>query len=102
MPWALGHPLLETLPELARRQHLDGLVPLWHQPATMSETESQFSLTGAAPNRERGKKPNSYQSDPSRLILSCAGGMPPGVSTENLRAFIEAAAPPSPAIRIRT
>ena len=29
--------------------------------------------------------------DRSRLILSCGGGMPPGVSTENLRAFIEAA-----------
>jgi uroporphyrinogen-III decarboxylase len=29
--------------------------------------------------------------DQSRLILSCAGGMPPGVSTENVRAFIEAA-----------
>ena len=29
--------------------------------------------------------------DKSRLILSCAGGMPPGVSTENVRAFIEAA-----------
>ena len=29
--------------------------------------------------------------DRSRLMLSCAGGMPPGVSTENLRAFIEAA-----------
>jgi uroporphyrinogen decarboxylase len=29
--------------------------------------------------------------DRSRLILSCAGGMPPGVSTENLRAFIAAA-----------
>ena len=27
----------------------------------------------------------------SRLILSCAGGVPPGVSTENLRAFIAAA-----------
>jgi uroporphyrinogen-III decarboxylase len=31
-------------------------------------------------------------SDRARLILSCAGGMPPGVSTENIRAFIEAAA----------
>jgi uroporphyrinogen decarboxylase len=31
--------------------------------------------------------------DHSRLILSCAGGMPPGVSTENLKAFIEAAQP---------
>lgn len=29
--------------------------------------------------------------DTSRLVLSCAGGMPPGVSTENLRAFIRAA-----------
>jgi uroporphyrinogen decarboxylase len=29
--------------------------------------------------------------DKSRLILSCAGGMPPGVTTENLRAFIQAA-----------
>jgi uroporphyrinogen-III decarboxylase len=29
--------------------------------------------------------------DRSKLILSCAGGMPPGVSTENIKAFIEAA-----------
>ena len=29
--------------------------------------------------------------DKSKLMLSCAGGMPPGVSTENLKAFIEAA-----------
>jgi uroporphyrinogen-III decarboxylase len=29
--------------------------------------------------------------DRSRLILSCAGGVPPGVSTENLQAFIQAA-----------
>jgi len=29
--------------------------------------------------------------DRSRLILSCAGGVPPAVSTENLRAFIDAA-----------
>jgi len=29
--------------------------------------------------------------DRSNLILSCAGGMPPGVSTENIRAFIGAA-----------
>jgi uroporphyrinogen decarboxylase len=29
--------------------------------------------------------------DKTRLILSCAGGMPPGVTTENIRAFIEAA-----------
>jgi uroporphyrinogen-III decarboxylase len=30
--------------------------------------------------------------DHSRLILSCAGGMPPGASTANVKAFIEAAA----------
>lgn len=30
--------------------------------------------------------------DRSRLMLSCAGGMPPGVKTENIRAFVEAAA----------
>jgi uroporphyrinogen decarboxylase len=29
--------------------------------------------------------------DKSRLILSCAGGMPPGVSTENILAFAQAA-----------
>lgn len=29
--------------------------------------------------------------DKSRLVLSCAGGMPPGVSTANLRAFIAGA-----------
>jgi len=29
--------------------------------------------------------------DNSRFILSCAGGMPPGVTTENIRAFLQAA-----------
>jgi uroporphyrinogen decarboxylase len=28
--------------------------------------------------------------DRSRLILSCAGGMPPGVTTDNIRAFCDA------------
>ena len=28
--------------------------------------------------------------DKSRLIVSCGGGMPPGVSTENVNAFIRA------------
>ncbi|MBN2704585.1 MAG: hypothetical protein JXR23_10280 [Pontiellaceae bacterium] len=27
--------------------------------------------------------------DPSRIILSCGGGMPPGVSSENMRAFLK-------------
>ena len=30
------------------------------------------------------------EADPTRLIVSCGGGMPPGVATANLRAFIEA------------
>lgn len=29
-------------------------------------------------------------SDKSRIIFSCGGGMPPGVSTENINAFVEA------------
>jgi uroporphyrinogen decarboxylase len=37
------------------------------------------------------KKLLAETADRSKLILSCAGGMPPGVSTANLRAFIEAA-----------
>jgi uroporphyrinogen-III decarboxylase len=28
--------------------------------------------------------------DPSRVVFSCGGGMPPGVSSENIRAFIKA------------
>lgn len=40
----------------------------------------------AAVQRLRAETP-----DLSRLILSCAGGMPPGASTENLKAFIAAA-----------
>lgn len=37
------------------------------------------------------KKLLAEAQDTSRLLLSCAGGMPPGVSTENIRAFLEAA-----------
>ncbi|HNY29191.1 MAG TPA: uroporphyrinogen decarboxylase family protein [Candidatus Sumerlaeota bacterium] len=29
--------------------------------------------------------------DRSGILLSCGGGMPPGVSTENIQAFIDAA-----------
>ena len=28
--------------------------------------------------------------DHSRIVVSCGGGMPPGVSTENIHAFIQA------------
>lgn len=36
------------------------------------------------------KKLLSETSDHKKLILSCGGGMPPGVSTENINAFLEA------------
>jgi uroporphyrinogen-III decarboxylase len=36
------------------------------------------------------KKLLTETADKSKLILSCAGGMPPGVSTENIQAFVEA------------
>ena len=36
------------------------------------------------------KKLLAEAKDRSRLILSCAGGVPPGVTTENLRAFLQA------------
>ena len=36
------------------------------------------------------KKLLSEVSDKSRLLLSCAGGMPPNVSTENIKTFINA------------
>ena len=41
--------------------------------------------------REAVRKLLGQTRERSRLMLSCAGGMPPGVSTANLRAFIEAA-----------
>jgi uroporphyrinogen decarboxylase len=37
------------------------------------------------------KKLLAENPDHSRLVLSCAGGVPPGVSTENMKAFIAAA-----------
>jgi uroporphyrinogen-III decarboxylase len=39
--------------------------------------------------REAVKKMVTETADKSRIVASCAGGMPPGVSTANLRAFIE-------------
>jgi uroporphyrinogen decarboxylase len=41
--------------------------------------------------RSAVKKLLAEAPDRSRLILSCAGGVPPGVSTANLQAFIETA-----------
>jgi uroporphyrinogen decarboxylase len=74
---------------------------------TLSElralSNSKLALLGNIPPRDVLAKGSSAEvhaavtrllaetADRSRLILSCAGGMPPGVSTENLRAFVAAA-----------
>lgn len=65
-------------------------------------TENKVTMLGNLPPRDvlAKAKPEEVAAatrsliaslnDPSRVILSCGGGMPPGVSTENLRAFTEA------------
>ena len=39
--------------------------------------------------RDETKKMLAETADKSRVVASCAGGMPPGVSTANLKAFLE-------------
>jgi uroporphyrinogen decarboxylase len=67
-----------------------------HRLAILGNVPARDVLAKGSPEDVRSavKRLLAEAADPSRLILSCAGGMPPGVSTENLRAFIEAAAPP--------
>ncbi|HOV24680.1 MAG TPA: uroporphyrinogen decarboxylase family protein [Candidatus Marinimicrobia bacterium] len=64
-------------------------------------TNNQVTLLGNIPPRDvlaNGKREDVVKSvtelldsleDKTRVILSCGGGLPPGVSTENLKAFIE-------------
>jgi len=64
-------------------------------------TNNQVTLLGNIPPRDvlaNGKPEDVVKSvtelldsleDQTRVILSCGGGLPPGVSTENLKAFIE-------------
>lgn len=64
-------------------------------------TENRLAILGSVPPRDvlATGTPESIRScvadqlaeadDHSRLILSCAGGMPPGVSTENIKALID-------------
>lgn len=49
-------------------------------------------LASASPEEVEAKTKELIDSleDKSRIIMSCGGGMPPGVSTENLQAFINA------------
>lgn len=67
-----------------------------------AETNNQLTVLGSVPPRdvlaaatpEEVKRVTSEMlnklNDSSRLILSCAGGMPPNVSTENINALIQA------------
>lgn len=73
--------------------------PVWELQAM---SRKQLAIVGGIPARDilaRGTpvdvraavtKLLSKTGDRSRLILSCGGGMPPGVRTENIDAFIEA------------
>jgi uroporphyrinogen-III decarboxylase len=65
-------------------------------------TDNKITLLGNLPPRDALEQasPEAVQEatrsmigdikDPSRVILSCGGGMPPGVTTENISAFIAA------------
>jgi len=65
-------------------------------------TRNQVTLMGNIPPREvmAGGTPDEVRravrtlaaslGDTDRVLFSCGGGMPPGVSTENLKAFIDA------------
>lgn len=64
-------------------------------------TDNQITMLGNIPPRDvlaKGKPGDVMRSvresieglnEKSRVILSCGGGMPPGVSTENINAFIQ-------------
>jgi len=75
-----------------------------HTLAEMKElTNNAVTLLGNIPTREvlAAGRPNDVRSsvkaafdsvqDKSRIILSCGGGMPPDVPTENIEAFLSAA-----------
>jgi uroporphyrinogen-III decarboxylase len=59
----------------------------------MGNVPSVEVMAEGTPEAVRGSVKNILQSlqSTSRVILSCAGGMPPAVPTENIRAFLEAA-----------
>jgi uroporphyrinogen decarboxylase len=75
-----------------------------HTLAQMKElTNNAVTLLGNIPTRDvlASGTPEDVQnsvkaalesvSDKSRIILSCGGGMPPDVSTENIEAFLSSA-----------
>jgi uroporphyrinogen decarboxylase len=66
-------------------------------------TQGAVTLLGNIPTRDvlASGTPDEVQNsvraamesvgDKSRIVLSCGGGMPPGVSTQNIEAFLSAA-----------
>ncbi|MGA7710901.1 MAG: uroporphyrinogen decarboxylase family protein [Rhizomicrobium sp.] len=73
-----------TLPDL---QHATG-----HKLAILGNIPPRDVLAQGTPDEVRAavrKMLAETADDRTRLIASCAGGMPPGVTTENLKAFIE-------------
>ncbi len=72
-------------------------------PALRAKSDSRLTILGTIPPLVLTREtPDGVRSavrrlldenpDRSRWILSCAGGMPPGVKTENLKAFLDEAA----------
>ena len=71
--------------------------------ALKAETKNNLTILGNIPPRDvlAAGSPADVEkavkdlinstNDKSKVLLSCGGGMPPSVSTENIRAFIEAA-----------
>jgi uroporphyrinogen decarboxylase len=66
------------------------------------KTDNKVTLLGNIPPRDvlANGSPEDVSSavddlinsleDRSRVVMSCGGGMPPGVSSENLQAFVDA------------
>jgi uroporphyrinogen decarboxylase len=78
--------IYNTLPELRKMSD--------HRLAILGNIPPRDVLAKGTPAEVRAavkKLLSDSEGDSSKLILSCAGGMPPAVSTENVRAFLEAA-----------
>jgi len=87
-------------PELGINLYNPGIYT--HVNKLLEMTNNKLTILGSIPPRDvlaagsesdvenSVKKLLSEVSDKSRLLLSCAGGMPPQVSTENINAFINA------------
>jgi uroporphyrinogen-III decarboxylase len=76
--------IFNTLAELRRMSH--------NQLTILGNIPPRDVLAKGSPGEVRAavQRLLAETEDKSRLILSCAGGMPPGVSTENIRAFVQA------------